>query len=393
MARFACVRSTAWRVSDQMSRSSETSLENHRREQQCIHVFSHPVLTAACGLISLVVAVGAVAAGEGDQLSTLARQAAAHLDADQKPGGYWLTTFTASTKFEDPHFEMNVFVTSMIVDLLEPVEAKAGLAEASLERALISALKSKRTAWFVTMAAETRPPFPPSVVSSPRILTTPRWSGGSRRAQIAALARRAEILRSYRTSAGLYRTWLAPRTQYLGIDPGSDPNPADVGIQMHVLMFLAKFDPAGAPALYAALQGAIGDEQNWVYYRLAPLLPLLREADLRRLGYPLRLPPSLSRSPVSGQSDWGMDAGCLLAPYLAAEKVSAMSPKKPRDFSGGSPRMISRPFAANRRCFTTTTSRRRSAGFIGRRILGYALWLRLYLETMALEPAPAERTP
>ena len=56
------------------------------------------------------------------------------------------------------------------------------------------------------------------------------------------------VLAQYRTRDGLYRTWLAPRDRYQCIDPGTDANPADVGIQMHVLMLRARADPAAARA-------------------------------------------------------------------------------------------------------------------------------------------------
>src|SRR5260370_34428102 len=56
----------------------------------------------------------------------------------------------------------------------------------------------------------------------------------------------------YRTSEALYRTWLAPRDRYQCIDPGKDPDPSDVVIQMHVLMLLAQVDPPAAHALWRA---------------------------------------------------------------------------------------------------------------------------------------------
>ena len=48
-----------------------------------------------------------------------------------------------------------------------------------------------------------------------------------------------QTLQRYRTDDGLYRTWLAPQKQFECIDPGSDPNPPDIGIQIHILLWLA----------------------------------------------------------------------------------------------------------------------------------------------------------
>src|SRR5262249_44516045 len=83
-------------------------------------------------------------------------------------------------------------------------------------------------------------------------------------------------LKQYRTDDGLYRTWLAPQDAYQCINPGLDPNPADIAIQMHVLLLLAKAEPPAARALCKALRSAVGDDRLWVYYSNAPLVPLIR---------------------------------------------------------------------------------------------------------------------
>ena len=56
---------------------------------------------------------------------------------------------------------------------------------------------------------------------------------------------------------------------------GTDPDPADIGIQMHVLLFLAQADPPAARALCAALEARSAESRLWVYYEKAPLVPLL----------------------------------------------------------------------------------------------------------------------
>src|SRR5436305_882941 len=107
-----------------------------------------------------------------------------------------------------------------------------------------------------------------------------------------------------RTSKGLYRTWLAPRAAYQCLDPGSDPDPADLGIQMHVLLLLAQVQPPAGRALCAALRPVVDQDRVWVYYRRAPLVPILRLPDLARAGCALALPESRMRTEVPGQEIW-----------------------------------------------------------------------------------------
>ena len=116
----------------------------------------------------------------------------------------------------------------------------------------------------------------------------------------AALA----TLDRYRTREGLYRTWLAPREAYQCLDPGSDPNPADIAIQMHALLLLAKVQPPAGRALCAALRPVVDQDRVWVYYRKAPLVPILRLTDLRSAGCALELPESRMRTAVPDQEIW-----------------------------------------------------------------------------------------
>lgn len=57
-------------------------------------------------------------------------------------------------------------------------------------------------------------------------------------------------LAHYRDARGLYRNPLAPQNQYQRIDPGRDPNPTDLAIQMHVYLMLRElFDLPAAQQL------------------------------------------------------------------------------------------------------------------------------------------------
>ena len=89
---------------------------------------------------------------------------------------------------------------------------------------------------------------------SRRTPTTRRWRGGSpgRARTTRGRERMLRTLARYRDARGLYRTWLAPREQYQCLDPGRDPNPADIAIQMHVYLMLRELDP---PAAQTPLHG------------------------------------------------------------------------------------------------------------------------------------------
>jgi hypothetical protein len=200
-------------------------------------------------------------------------------------------------------------------------------------------------------------------------------AAGAERARLpAALA----ALERYRTRDGLYRTWLAPRDRYQCVDPGRDPNPADVGIQMHVLLLLAQVDPPAARALCGALGRAVAEDRVWVYYQAAPLVPMLRQADLRRAGCPLRLPASRLRTRVPGQEIWISAVGQLqrlLDPGLPAPAATAtlalLQTLAADDFSlvrRSPPLLYHNDLTASLRRFHWSEE------------FGYALWLRLYLE-------------
>jgi len=207
--------------------------------------------------------------------------------------------------------------------------------------------------------------------------------GHDRRRLLAALA----TLDRYRTREGLYRTWLAPREAYQCLDPGGDPNPADITIQMHVLLLLAKVQPPAGRALCAALRQVVDQDRVWVYYRMAPLVPILRLTDVRRAGCELPLPESRLRTPVPGQEIW-VSMVRLLGRALApgGPPATAVSPAPPADTAEIQAvlRQLARDdFARLRKSppllyhndLTATVSR-----YYWSEDVGYALWLRLYHE-------------
>jgi hypothetical protein len=255
---------------------------------------------------------GAAPVGDGSSLAAASGAAAGLLRFHQQRTGPWLTAHTATQRFERPRPELNTYLTAMIVDLLDPV---APMADLGTSLSLASAFLGSQIEPSGLVRYHGRPdgaalPSLGCVITPDADDTALGWrlAGGNQR---ALLGRALGALAQYRTPEGLYRTWLAPRDGYECIDPGKDPNPTDVGIQMHVLLFLAKFDPPSVPALCSALRSALDEDRIWVYYRLAPLVPMLRQADLRHAGCLLRIPEARLRTEVAGQEVW-MTAGRLL---------------------------------------------------------------------------------
>ena len=238
-------------------------------------------------------------------LVELARRAAALLREHQSTAGYWLTTHTVEPRFANPGQEMNTFLTAMLVDLMTPVAKRHGLEDV--------VDKARRH-----LAAQIEPgglvryhglPDGPGIgtlgcaITPDADDTALAWRIAPPPAQDPRRAPMLRVLKSYRDPRGFYRTWLAPQERYQCLNPGRDPNPPDVTIQMHVLMMLAETDRAAAQSLCKALAGRVSDESLWVYYARAPIVPLLRTADLQRIGCEVRIPgPRLTG--VTDQARW-----------------------------------------------------------------------------------------
>jgi hypothetical protein len=323
-----------------------------------------------------------VGAGElpaEDDLTESFRRSVARLREHQQPQGYWLTAYTSETRFHEPRPEMNTFLTALLVDLLNPVAANSGL-EDSLHRArrhLTSQIESSGLVRYHGL------PDGPGIGTLGCVITPDtddtalvwRLAPGSDRNRLTtALA----TIGRYRTAEGLYRSWLAPREAYQCLDPGSDPNPADIAIQMHLLLLLSEVRPAAGRALCEALRPVVDQDRFWVYYRKTPLIPMLRLPDLRRAGCALELPASRMRTDVPGQQIWvsvvrlmqsGMTRGS--APPDAVLIRAVLRELARDDFA----LIRMNPPLLYHNDLTATVSR-----YYWSEDAGYALWLRLYNE-------------
>ena len=304
-------------------------------------------------------------------------RAAAAIASAQQRSGAWHTRFTPSARFDASQEELNVYTTAVMVDLLSPVARQAGL-QANLERArnfLTSQIEPDGLVRYHGL------PNAPTIGTLGCAITPDaddtaliwRIAPSPRTELLPGVLR---TLREFRTPQGLYRTWLSPKEQYHCINPGADPNPADIGIQMHVLLFLSKADRPAARALCAALQRSANDDRVWVYYKRAPLMVILRQADLREAGCPVALASSRQQAPVPGQEPWISAARMLdqarnpsAPPLNAAELHQWLQTTAADDFS-----LVRRtPPLLYHNDLTASVSR-----FYWSQEFGYALWLRLY---------------
>ncbi|MGA8806533.1 MAG: hypothetical protein WB973_01560 [Thermoanaerobaculia bacterium] len=308
--------------------------------------------------------------------------AVAQLRAHQQPPGYWLTAFTSEPRFQEPHSEMNTFLTALLVDLLDPLAAKTGLND-SVQRArrhLTSQIESNGLVRYHGL------PDAPGIGTLGCIITPDtddtalvwRIAPASDRSRLtAALA----TIERYRSREGLYRSWLAPRENYQCLDPGSDPNPTDVAIQMHLILLLSQVRPPAGGALCNALRPLIDDDRVWVYYRKTPLIPILRLPDLHHAGCELTLPESRMRTDNPDQQIWISAARLLTSSHPEALQIRALLLDLARnDFAF----IRTKPPLLYHNDLTAAVSR-----YYWSEDVGYALWLRLYDEYEHPRNAPS----
>ncbi len=321
-------------------------------------------------------------------LALSARIAGAILANRQRESGYWLTAFNNAAHFRQLGQELNIFVIAEILDVLKPLEAQAGLTDnvVRAHRFLSEQIESSGLVRY-----HGRPDA--ATIGTLGCAITPDADDTSLVWRIAPsphselLPMALATLKMFRTPQGLYRTWLATRDRYRCIDPGQDPDPADATIQMHVLMLLSQANPPAARTLCQALQRSIHDERIWVYYRAAPLLPILRQADLRQAGCPLELPVEWIRTTPPEQDIW-LAAGDQLErmlgvggpPPTEVETHNLLVKLADDNFSA----LRATPPLLYHNDLTASVTR-----YYWSEDFGFALWLRLYFENMRrFSPGP-----
>jgi hypothetical protein len=319
------------------------------------------------------------------ELDAMAMRAAALLRERQSGEGFWLTAYTKGLQYEAPRQEMNTFLTSMLVDLLSPIASRRNLNDA-IERArrhLTAQIEGNGLVRYHGL------PDGPTIgtlgcVITPDADTTAlawRISGlGPNDPRMRAML---EKLAEYRDARGLYRTWLAPQKDYQSLDPGRDPDPTDIGIQLHVYLMLRKLDPPAAENLCHALQRSLGDEDIWPYYAKAPLIPYLRSAEVQQLGCEIPLPTERLALPAAGQELWNEAARLLVkmkTPPQSPDAQKAIADLLARIGTDDFALLRSSPPLLYHNDMSGTVKR-----FYWSEDFGYALWLRLY-DSVRVEP-------
>lgn len=318
--------------------------------------------------------------GDPEDLGQAFLRAVEVIRLHQADEGYWKTLYTPGPVFERPAPEVNVFVPALMVELLEPVAEETGLTE-PLDRARGYLRHQIEATGLVRYHGRPDQPYLPQFgceITPDADDTALVWRVAPQD-DPTLLHSALRGLKQYRTDEGLYRTWLARRDAYRCIDPGRDPNPADVGIQMHLYLFFVKYDLRSARRLCGALRQRISEDRIWVYYKLAPFVPLLREVDLAHAGCPLRMPGSRLRQVAPGQGPY-IALSQLLRDLLLNQDpapsletvLQALKPLAEGAFLG----LERTPPLLYHNDFSASTPR-----FYWSVDVGYALWLRVYVET------------
>ncbi|PNG47142.1 hypothetical protein WDL1CHR_05465 [Variovorax sp. WDL1] len=321
--------------------------------------------------------------GHDPVLARSARLAVQRLAQHQQPPGYWLTSFTSGPRYDKPQREMNTYLNAVMLDVAAPAAADVPL-EGLLAKARAFLTSQIEADGLVRYHG--RPDAPTIGVLGCAI--TPDSDDTSLVWRVAPhpdrtlLPRALKHIHRFQRPDGLYRTWLAERDRYQCLDPGHDPNPADLVIQMHILMLLAQEEPPAAAALCRALAARSNDDDVWVYYAGAPPMVLLRLADLEHAGCALEVPPSRLRSDVPGQARWVAVAQSLreMQRGPATEAQYAAASSLLRELAASDFALVARTPPLLYHNDLSATVRR----FYWSEDLGYALWLRLYHEQQRL---------
>ena len=313
-----------------------------------------------------------------DDLASLAARASSLLQEHQSNYGFWLTSYTQGLRYRDPQQEMNTYLTAMLVDLLSPIAHRRNLDEV-VERArkhLATQIESDGLVRYHGL------PNGPTIGTLGCVITPDAddtalaWRIAKLNDTDPRLRHMLDELSRYRDARGLYRTWLRPQSEYQCLNPGADPNPTDLTIQMHVYLMLRTLDPPAARTLCDAIQRSSSNADVWTYYAKAPLVPYLRSSELATLGCAIPLPSERTMSPVAGQELWN---------EVARQLVEIKSPRQDANFRQATFDLLARlandDFAELRRTppllyhndLSATVKR-----FYWSEDFGYALWLRLY---------------
>lgn len=314
------------------------------------------------------------------ELDAMAARAAELLREHQTDNGAWLTAYTKGMRYQAPRPEMNTYLTSILVDLLSPLHRQGF--DAALARARAHLAAQIESDGLVRYQGLSGGPGKRGCVFTPDADDTALvWRIAGPGADDARRRRMLNTLARYRDARGLYRTWLAPQKDYQCLDPSGDPNPTDIGIQMHVYLMLHKFDRPAAQKLCGALQRAFHDADVWPYYAKSALIPYLRAAELSRLGCTLALPTERLALPAPGQGIWSEAVQLLVEATTSPQRANADQADLQRAARALLARLAGDDFALIRHdpplLYHTDSNVNLPRFYWWSEDVGYALWLRL----------------
>jgi len=320
-------------------------------------------------------------AGHPEDLTWAFLHAVEALRLHQTAAGYWTTPVTRGPAFEQPLTEVNVFVPALILDVLEPVAQETSLTDV-LERTrgyLRDQIEETGLVRYHGKPAHLGTLQPGCELPPDADDTALVWRLASKDEQTLLESARRELAH-YRTAAGLYQTWLADQETYqcFYTYAGHDPNPADVGVQMHLYLFFAQYDQEAARQLCAALRQQMSEPRLWVWYTVAPLVPLWREGELTRAGCAVQVPASRIQEATPGQDIYLTLSQLFQNLLLHPEPRPVLQPalQALQDVAAGQfLRLSQAPPLLYHNDLSAVPPH-----FHWSEDVGYALWLRLYVE-------------
>jgi len=310
-----------------------------------------------------------------DNLKRMATIAADHIRSAQHEKGFWLTAYTPHATFtNNTKKQADLVLPAIVIDILSPYATETNLGH-ELQHAreyLADQIEENGLVRYFGRPDQSHIGKWGCVISPDSDDTALVWRIAIN-PDTSLLSKTLEQLKSFQNEAGFYHTWLSTENAYQCIRPGNDPNPVDVGIQIHLIQFFSRFDmPEEKDKLCKLVKNNIGNPKLWVYY--TPLLPVLRESDLSHLGCHVRVPLSVTSKIPDHQKQW------LRLTYFARDYAIGTPPEENivkqtlAELAAGDFALIEQnPPLLYHNDKSSTPSR-----YYWSKTFGMALWLRVY---------------
>ncbi len=308
-----------------------------------------------------------------DNLGKKALFAQQKLVKSQNKNGTWWTFYNFDTIPENLKRENNFFVGMLIADLLQPYKNNK-LIDSVIDETLKFSYQNLN-------------PENGFLKYFKRIKAMPEDSDDTglfwylaQSVDTGFVLQVIDSLKKYKTNTGLYLEWLKKGGIKNMPQAGINPETVEIIPNIHVFLFLAKYDTISARELCKCLQaeGVVSNPEYWVYYYKAPWLYYLRQADMVRNNCSIKSNlPDTVKGPVS-QNHY-----VLISKLIRDLSLNNITPGQEveirrilRQLSNNNFEYIkSNPILIYHSDLTS-----RSPAYFWSFDLPYALWLRLYYE-------------